>query len=87
MVMGVAVVSNNGRQYINELEPFWYLDFHNFIDGSGSATYDVDLSRYHINVTPVFWNYGDTPNFSVSGQTVNWSGLRRCTFYVWMANN
>lgn len=85
MTFGV-LVSTGDRTYLDTLQPVWYLDFRVLISGSGWLSYPFDSGRFKMSVLALSWHYGSDPVFTVSGNTLSYSGLDGCTFLVRMEN-
>lgn len=85
--MTYGVLSSTGdRTYLDTLQPVWYLDFRVMVYGASSMSYAFDASRFKMSVLALSWHYGSDPVFTVSGNTLSYSGLDGCTFLVRMEN-
>lgn len=72
MAFGMSIFDANGSQNFVDT-PFWVIDMQSSLNGSGSLSYSFDTGLFNLDVIKCLWKYGQTPNVSISGNTISYS--------------
>lgn len=87
MTYGVKLFDENGRSWIDVVQPSWVWDVRSNISGQGKLNYDFDTSLFTLRVVVVNDVSGDhvvNAAFTVVGNTVSYNAPKPCTFIVFL---
>lgn len=87
MAYGARVYDENGKGWIDVVQPTWVMDVRSNISGSGTLTYDFNTSLFKLRVVTVADVSGDwvvEASFVISGNTVTYNSPKPTTFIVFL---
>lgn len=89
MTYGIELYDENGKSWIDVVQPTWMWDVRSNITGSGTLTYSFDTSLFKLKVVVVNdvtldAGYLVEATFSVSGNSVTYYAPRASTFIIFL---
>lgn len=88
MAYGIELYDENGKSWIDVVQPTWMWDVRSNITGSGTLTYAFDTSLFKLKVVVVadvtLDGYVSEATFYVSGNSITYYAPRANTFIVFL---
>ncbi|MCS5452488.1 hypothetical protein ACJVQT_23210 [Enterobacter huaxiensis] len=92
MAYGAQIWSDNGKQWVDVVQPTWILDMKNSLSGKGSLTYPCETGRFKIYALVINYftvKHQENPSFTyaikdANNMVINYNLPDACTFLVVM---